>query len=1011
MSRYRDETMTRQNRRTFLKSSIGALAAGSLAGMGYAETPTRASGGEGLRLGETGPIYQAAPGPALDLTDEVTLEAWVKADPMPAAGGRILDKSVPGTSDGYMLDTYPGNSIRLVTQRACSAAGPLVAGRWNHVAGVYSSSRKIIKLYLDGKVVAASNSGPFPPMTLTRVPLCVGADPEGGNRFRGRILRAAIYHRALSDDEIARRAAAGPLDPPAVSGAIGDWRFASKPVKSIAPERGVLALNNPSWIGTFTGEAPPPEEPLSLWYRQPAQRWLEALPIGSGRLGAMVFGGVVTDRLQLNEGTLWAGGPHDYSNPEGLAALPEIRRLVFAGKWQEAQSLVNAHFMGRPAPQMQYQTVGELQLSFDTPDVVSNYRRELDLKRAIARVSYSAGGVQFRRETFASAPDEVIVMRLTADRPGKISFTAAFDTPQKASTTTPAADTLALDGISGDSQGIPGAVRFHARALAHAEGGAIHASNGRLQVTGANAVTLFISIATSYRSYQDVTGDAEARALEFMNSAARHPYDRLRRTHETDHQRLFDRVSFDLSESSKPKGKPSGMMQPTDERVKAFDGGNDPDLAALHFQFGRYLLISCSRAGGQPATLQGLWNDSMSPPWGSKYTININTEMNYWPTGPANLLECYAPLFAMLSDLPATGAKTAKTEYGAEGWVCHHNTDAWRGAAPVDYSFSGMWPSGGAWLCKSFWDHYEFTRDQAALKRHYPIMKGAAEFFLNTLVEEPVHHWLVTNPSISPENAHHPGVSICAGPTMDMQILRDLFQACADASQILGVDEPFREQILAARARLAPMRIGHLGQLQEWLEDWDGQAPEQHHRHVSHLYGVYPGAQITWKTPELLDAAKKSLEMRGDAGTGWSLAWKINLRARLGEGDHALRLISDLITPEHTAPNLFDLHPPFQIDGNFGGTSGIAEMLLQSHAGEVHLLPALPAAWPQGSVRGLLARGAFEVDMTWSGGKLTHAEILSRAGEPCKIRSGTKVVDIETKPGRRYRFDGSLTQV
>ena len=634
---------------------------------------------------------------------------------------------------------------------------------------------------------------------------------------------------------------------------------------------------------------------------------------------------------------------------------------------------------------------------------MSDYRRELDLDTAVARVSYMAGEVRFTRECFISAVHQVLVMRLTADKPGQISFTAAFDSPQRSDVTTPGADTLALQGISSDMNGVKGTVHFQALARAEAEGGTVLAKDGRLLVTGANAVTVLVSIGTSYKSYRDVSGGASRLAVGFLEQATRRPYAKLRDAHIADHQHFFHRAALDL-------GTNEAARRPTDERVKAFADGHDPGLAALHFQFGRYLLLSCSRPGSQPATLQGLWNDSLTPPWGSKYTVNINTEMNYWPAAPANLMECYAPLFAMIGELAEAGQNTARVQYGAGGWVCHHNTDGWRGTAPVDYAEPGMWPTGGAWLCKSLWDHYEFTRDKEALKTHYPMMKGAAEFFLDTLVEEPTHKWLVTNPSVSPENAHHPGANVCAGPTMDMEILRDLFDACDQASEILGTDADFRVLVRAARARLAPMQIGHMGQLQEWLEDWDAEAPEQHHRHVSHLYGLFPSNQITRRgTPALFDAAHKSLETRGDEATGWSLAWKINLWARLGDGDHAHKLVQMLLTPDRTAPNLFDLHPPFQIDGNFGAVSGVCEMLLQSHEGDLHLLPALPSAWPSGSVRGLRARGGFEVGMAWHEGRLTRVTILSHVGGPCVVRLGDRVATLETHPGKTYALDGALT--
>jgi alpha-L-fucosidase 2 len=751
---------------------------------------------------------------------------------------------------------------------------------------------------------------------------------------------------------------------------------------------------------TFKGKAAAPSEPLSLWYRQPAEKWVEALPVGNGRLGAMVFGGVNEERLQLNEDTLWAGGPYDPVNPDAKAALPEVRRLIFEGKYREADRLISAKVMAKPLRQMPYETAGDLVLTFPPQTAVEDYRRDLNLDTAITTVRYTADGVRFTREVFSSPVDQVIVVRFAADKPGRISFRCAFHSPQSHEVSIVPANTLVAQGVNGDAQGIKGALKFQVRAQILNEGGRIERSDNALSVSNANAVTLLIAAATSYKSYEDVTGHPAAIVQEQLARATRKSFRKLRRDHVAEHQRLFRRVTLDL-------GWSKAMDLPTNERIKQFPGAEDPQFAALYFQYGRYLLLSSSRPGSQPAGLQGIWNESMTPPWEGKYTININTEMNYWPAEACNLAECVEPLIGMVKDLSVTGARTARTMYGARGWVTHHNTDLWRATAPIDGPRWGMWPSGGAWLCLHLWDHYAFKGDKAYLAEVYPVMKGAAEFFLDTLVEEPTHHWLVTNPSLSPENAHPFGAAVCAGPTMDEQILRDLFSHCLEAMRILGVDAEFRKQLAAARARLAPNQIGKAGQLQEWLEDWDVDAPEQKHRHISHLYGLYPSAQITPRgTPKLAEAAKVTLNTRGDITTGWAIAWRINCWARLHDGERTYSILKHLFSPSRTYPNMFDAHPPFQIDGNFGGTSGICGMLLQSHTGEIELLPALPKAWPNGSVKGLRARGGFEVDMAWNDGKLTKARIHSTSGREAKLRYGSTLREVNLKRGKTFDWDG-----
>ncbi len=727
-----------------------------------------------------------------------------------------------------------------------------------------------------------------------------------------------------------------------------------------------------------------------LWYNQPAKAWTEALPIGNGRLGAMVFGATADERIQLNEGTLWAGGPYDPSSAEALEALPEARKLIFDGKYKEANALIGKKMMARPLKQLPYEPVGDLKLNFPGHLTPTDYRRELNLDTATVSVRYNVGGVVFTREVFSSAIDLVIAVRLSADKPGQISFSATMSTPQKAAVSIEGNNTLVLSGQNGAAQGIPGALKFQARALLRTQGGQVSATNGSITVSGADSATLLLAAATSYKNYKDVSGDPEALTKSALAAAAQKDFESLRTAHVAEHQRLFRRVNLDL-------GVTDAAKLPTNERIAKFADGSDPQLAALYFQFGRYLLISCSRPGGQPATLQGLWNESMTPPWDSKYTININTEMNYWPAEPTNLGECTEPLIQMVAELAESGSRTAKVNWGAGGWVCHHNTDLWRATAPIDGPTWGFWPMGGAWLCKHLWDRYDYGRDAKYLEKVYPIMKGAAQFFLDTLVEEPAHKWLVTCPSLSPENTHPGGASVCAGPAMDMEIIRDLFSHCIEACQTLDRDHTFRETLATARARLAPPQIGSAGQLQEWLEDWDMKAREIHHRHVSHLYALFPSSQINPRTPELFAAAKKSLEIRGDAGTGWSLAWKINLWAHLLDGEHAYTMLKMLLKPGPTLPNMFDSCPPFQIDGNFGGTSGITEMLMQSSSEEIHLLPALPKAWPNGSVSGLRARGNFTVDIDWKDGKVTRFRVASPEPSQVKVRVGGELKTVTTE--------------
>jgi alpha-L-fucosidase 2 len=739
------------------------------------------------------------------------------------------------------------------------------------------------------------------------------------------------------------------------------------------------------------------------WYNTPAKKWEDALPVGNGRLGAMVFGKNGEERIQLNEETYWSGGPYSTVMKGGYKVLPEIQKLVFEEKYLAAHNLFGRNLMGYPVEQQKYQSLANLHLFFKNQDSITDYKRWLNLENGITSVSYKSNGITYQRDVFASAPDQVIVVRVTADKPNSISVKANLRGVRNQAHSNYATDYFRMDaygrdglvltGKSADYMGIVGKLKYEARIKAVPEGGTINTEGVDLNIENANAVTLYFAAATNFVNYKDVSANQHLRVDAYFKKIESKSYNTILEAALGDYKKYFDRVSLTLPITE-------NSYLPTTERIQKIQTSPDPSLSALSYNFGRYLMICSSRAGTEPANLQGIWNDDTNPMWDSKYTTNINTEMNYWPVESSNLSECAEPLVRMIRELTDQGTQVAREHYGAKGWVFHQNTDIWRVAAPMDGPTWGTFTVGGAWLCTHIWEHYAYTKDAVFLRETYPLMEGSVQFFMDFLKPHPNGKWLVTNPSTSPENfpdgggnkpyfdevtaGFREGTTICAGSSMDMQILYDLFGYFIEASDVLGKKSDFIQKVKTARAQLVPPQIGKDGSLQEWADDW--KSLEKNHRHFSHMYGLYPGKVLYEKrTPALIEAYKKVLEERGDASTGFSRAWKMALWARLGDGNRANKIYRGFIK-EQTCTSLFALcgKAP-QVDGTFGASAAITEMLMQSHDGFIKLLPALPDEWNKGTFKGVCARGAFELDYTWQNKQVTQLKITSKAGEMCRL--------------------------